>query len=112
MHRWRDCPVPTHSNVSKAPATPAHTSSARSISSPFPWRHAAASRCRRATWGDAAEGGQAGEISATWHALPLIGLYGAYQWNRFTYDGTGIPENLADRGFSAGVRVAVLTWHP
>jgi hypothetical protein len=60
-------------------------------------------------FGEPAEGGPAGEVSATWHALPLIGVYGAYQWNRFPYDGTGIPEHLTDRGFAVGVRVAVPT---
>lgn len=54
-----------------------------------------------------AEGGPAGEISAAWHALPRIGVYAAYQWNRFPYDGTGVPEHLTDRGFSAGVRIPV-----
>lgn len=54
-----------------------------------------------------AEGGPAGEVSATWHALPRIGFYAAYGWNRFPYDGTGVPEHLADRGFSAGVRIGV-----
>jgi hypothetical protein len=60
-------------------------------------------------FGDPAEGGPTVEISATWHALPLIGFYGAYQWNRFPYNGTGIPEHLTDNGFAAGVRVAVPT---
>lgn len=55
----------------------------------------------------AADGGVAGEVSATWHALPLIGFYGAYQWNRFEWDGPG--GELNDTGFSAGVRVNVPT---
>ena len=59
--------------------------------------------------GDPAEGGPAGEVSVTWHALPLIGFYGAYQWNRFAYDGTGIPEHLTDSGFALGVRVTIPT---
>ena len=43
----------------------------------FRSRHAAA----RAAGGvfQGAEGGPAGEVSATWHALPFAGIYGAYQ---------------------------------
>ncbi|HEX6368347.1 MAG TPA: hypothetical protein VF006_05410 [Longimicrobium sp.] len=58
---------------------------------------------------NAAEAGPAGEVSATWHALPLIGFYAAYQRNRFPYDGTGTRETLTDAGFAVGVRVAVPT---
>jgi hypothetical protein len=54
-----------------------------------------------------ADGGPAGEISATWHALPLIGVYGAYQLNRFTWASSG--DELTDRGFALGVRVAIPT---
>ncbi|HYR12256.1 MAG TPA: hypothetical protein VEQ60_31000 [Longimicrobium sp.] len=57
----------------------------------------------------AAEAAPAAEISATWHALPLVGVYGAYQRNRFPWDGTGTREHLTDAGFAAGVRVAVPT---
>ena len=52
-----------------------------------------------------AEGGTAGEVSATWHALPFIGVYGAYQHNRFGWDNTG--GHITDSGWAAGVRVAV-----
>jgi hypothetical protein len=58
---------------------------------------------------DAAEAAPAGEISATWHALPLVGIYGAYQRNHFPWGGTGTREHLTDAGFAAGVRVAIPT---
>lgn len=54
----------------------------------------------------AADGGVAAELSATWHALPMIGIYGAYQWNRFGWDDQG---DATDAGFAAGVRVAIPT---
>jgi len=54
-----------------------------------------------------ADGGVAVEVSATWHALPLVGIYGAYQGNRFGREGT--EDHATDRGFAAGVRVAVPT---
>lgn len=52
-----------------------------------------------------ADGGAAGEVSATWQALPLIGIYGAYQHNRFAWSDTG--GHVTDSGWAAGVRVAV-----
>lgn len=52
-----------------------------------------------------ADGGAAGEVSATWQALPSIGIYGAYQHNRFAWDESG--GHLTDSGWAAGVRVAV-----
>lgn len=52
-----------------------------------------------------ADGGTGGEVSATWHALRFIGVYGAYQHNRFGWDDTG--EYVTDSGWAAGVRVAV-----
>jgi hypothetical protein len=52
---------------------------------------------------EGADGGQAGEVSATWHALPLVGIYGAYQANRFAWgDADG---HATDEGFAAGVRI-------
>lgn len=54
---------------------------------------------------EGAEGGQAGEVSATWHAWPLIGIYGAYQSNRFAWDDTG--GHATDEGFAAGVRISL-----
>jgi hypothetical protein len=54
-----------------------------------------------------ADGGVAAEVSATWHALPLIGVYGAYQWNRFAWEGTG--GHATEEGFAAGVRIAIPT---
>lgn len=59
------------------------------------------------TFRDAARGGPAGEVSATWHALPLIGIYGAYQWNRFGWDDTG--GDATDAGFALGVRITIPT---
>lgn len=56
-----------------------------------------------------ADGGVAAEVSATWHALPFIGFYGAWQWNRFAWDGAGPDGHATDRGVAAGVRVAVPT---
>lgn len=56
---------------------------------------------------DAAQGGPAGELSATWHALPLVGVYGAYQWNRFGWDDT--EGEATDAGFALGVRVSIPT---
>lgn len=55
------------------------------------------------------DGGVAGEVSATWHALPFIGVYGAYQRNRFAWDGSGTPGHATDSGFAAGVRLAIPT---
>jgi hypothetical protein len=55
------------------------------------------------------DGGVAGEVSATWHALPFVGIYGAYQRNRFGWDGTGTPGHATDSGFAAGVRLAIPT---
>lgn len=55
------------------------------------------------------DGGVAGEVSATWNALPLIGIYGAYQRNRFAWDGSGTPGHATDSGFAAGVRLAIPT---
>ena len=52
-----------------------------------------------------ADGGAAGEVSATWHALPFIGVYGAYQHNRFSWDDT--DGHITDSGWAAGVRVDV-----
>ena len=54
-----------------------------------------------------AQGGASAELSATWHALPFIGVYGAYQWNRFAWDGTG--GHATDSGIAAGVRVNIPT---
>ncbi len=54
-----------------------------------------------------ADGGVAAEVSATWHALPLIGVYGAYQRNRFAWDGT--DGHATDAGFAAGVRLGIPT---
>jgi hypothetical protein len=54
-----------------------------------------------------ADGGPAGEVSAAWHALPRVAVYGAYQHNRFTWAGSG--DELTDRGFAAGLRVALPT---
>lgn len=52
-----------------------------------------------------AEGGVAGELSATWHPLPFAGAYGAYQRNRFAWgDADG---HATDEGFAAGVRIAL-----
>lgn len=52
-----------------------------------------------------ADGGAAGEVSATWHALPFIGFYGAYQHNQFAWDD--MDDNVTDSGWAAGVRIAV-----
>lgn len=57
----------------------------------------------------AADGGVAAEVSATWHALPMIGVYGAYQWNRFGWDGAGDPADATDAGWAAGVRLSLPT---
>lgn len=54
---------------------------------------------------EGAEGGVAGEVSATWHALPSVGVYGAYQRNRFAWGDAG--RHATDQGFAAGVRIAV-----
>ena len=54
-----------------------------------------------------ADGGVAGEVSATWHALPLIGFYGAYQHNRFAWDDA--DGHATDGGFAVGVRIAIPT---
>jgi hypothetical protein len=56
---------------------------------------------------DAASGGPAGELSATWHALPRVGVYGAYQWNRFSWDT--VDGHATDAGFAVGVRIALPT---
>lgn len=56
---------------------------------------------------DAVQGGPAGEVSATWHALPLVGVYGAYQWNRFGWENT--EGHATDAGFAGGVRIAIPT---
>ena len=56
---------------------------------------------------DAVQGGPAGEVSATWHALPLAGVYGAYQWNRFSWDG--MEGHATDAGFAVGIRIAIPT---
>jgi hypothetical protein len=53
------------------------------------------------------DGGVAGEVSATWHALPFIGIYGAYQRNRFAWDGSGTPGHATDTGVAAGVRLGI-----
>lgn len=53
---------------------------------------------------EGAEGGQAGEVSATWQVLPLAGVYGAYQSNRFAWDAGG---HATDDGFAAGVRITL-----
>lgn len=58
-------------------------------------------------FGDAADGGPAAEVSATWHALPLIGIYGAYQWHRFAWGDA--ESDATGRGFAAGVHVAIPT---
>jgi hypothetical protein len=52
-----------------------------------------------------ADGGAAGEVSATLHALPFIGVYGAYQHNRFAWGEN--DGHLTDSGWAAGVRVGV-----
>ncbi|HEV3050224.1 MAG TPA: hypothetical protein VGX50_07960 [Longimicrobium sp.] len=54
---------------------------------------------------EGAEGGQGGEVSATWHVLPFAGIYGAYQSNRFAYGDTG--GHATDEGFAAGVRITL-----
>ncbi|HEX2208305.1 MAG TPA: hypothetical protein VHG93_11535 [Longimicrobium sp.] len=54
-----------------------------------------------------ADGGVSGELSATWHALPMIGIYAAYQYNRFGWEDTG--GHGTDSGFAAGVRVGIPT---
>jgi hypothetical protein len=54
---------------------------------------------------EGAEGGQAGEVSATWHAMLFAGIYGAYQSNRFALDEPG--GHATDEGFAAGVRITL-----
>lgn len=54
---------------------------------------------------EGAEGGQAGEVSATWHAMPFAGIYGAYQSNRFAWDDAA--GHATDEGFAAGVRITL-----
>jgi hypothetical protein len=54
---------------------------------------------------EGAEGGKAGEVSATWHALPFVGIYGAYQTNRFAWGDPG--GHATDEGFAAGVRITL-----
>jgi opacity protein-like surface antigen len=55
---------------------------------------------------DGADAGPAMEVSATWQALPLIGVYGAYQHSRFGWDTEG---DATDSGFALGVRIGIPT---
>lgn len=45
--------------------------------------------------------------NATFHLMPLLGIYGGYTHNRFGVDGVDI--DVVDQGFNAGVRLAVPT---
>lgn len=56
-------------------------------------------------FGRAAEGGVGGEVSVGWQALPLVGFYAAYQSARYDWSDTGAAAT--ERGFAAGVRIAV-----
>jgi opacity protein-like surface antigen len=53
----------------------------------------------------AADGGVAGEVSVGWQALPLVGVYAAYEWAHFEWSDTG--GTATDRGFAAGVRISL-----
>lgn len=46
--------------------------------------------------------------SVTYHALPVIGIYGGYSYNRFGVDGVDDAEYVHS-GFSAGVRAGIPT---
>ncbi|HEU0299294.1 MAG TPA: hypothetical protein VFR37_07570 [Longimicrobium sp.] len=54
---------------------------------------------------DGADGGIGGEVSLGWQALPLVGLYAAYEWTRLDWSDAG--GSATDQGFAAGVRIAL-----
>lgn len=45
--------------------------------------------------------------SATFHVVPLLGIYGGYSYTRFSSEASGL--DLVDHGFDAGVRLAIPT---
>lgn len=45
--------------------------------------------------------------NATFHVIPLLGIYGGYTYSRFPVESSDM--DLVDHGFDAGVRVAVPT---
>ena len=54
------------------------------------------------------ESGYTWGANATYHFIPLVGIYGGYTRNQF--DVEGLEElDVIDEGFSAGVRLAVPT---
>lgn len=54
------------------------------------------------------ESGYTVGANATYHFMPLLGVYAGYTYNRFGVEGLEELDVL-DQGFSAGVRVAVPT---
>lgn len=46
-------------------------------------------------------------VSATYHINPLLGIYGGYAYSRFSVEAG--ETDMVDRGFNAGVRVAIPT---
>jgi opacity protein-like surface antigen len=54
------------------------------------------------------ENGYSLGASATFHLMPMLGIYGGYSYSNFGIEGVENAE-LVDQGFSAGVRLAIPT---
>jgi hypothetical protein len=58
-------------------------------------------------FGDAAGPGYGLSGSVTYHAIPLIGIYGGYSWNRFSVDDA--DGDFTDSGIDVGARLGIPT---
>lgn len=58
--------------------------------------------------GESIESGITVGANATYHFMPLLGVYAGYTYNRFGVEGVD-ELDVIDKGFSAGLRVAVPT---
>ena len=59
--------------------------------------------------GDVASTGYTLSGSATYHFIPLIGVYGGYTYSRFGAEDQGDEFDLVDSGFDAGLRLGIPT---
>lgn len=61
-------------------------------------------------WGQLAKTGVGGSASITFHATPVVGIYGGYTYNRFDLDNDlGSDGNWTEQGFDAGVQASFTT---